>query len=368
MQVFLCGPLTDPALLRAVLGHDPLCHAANVTGWRMVQAQDGALAGLLRASGDVAGRMAELGAGDLARLDFCAASLGLTPDCAETGARIYTLPQAGPAAPDWIVADWALRWAPTLRATVASIMALYGTIAPETLAARLSMLLVAGGSRARAEQHGPTTLRRAMAAGDVQVDHLSHPYARFFATADYRLRHRRFDGEMSDTLDRAAFISGDAVTVLPYDPQRDRVLLVEQFRMGPLARGDVECWQLEAIAGRIDAGEMPEAAAAREAVEEAGLTLGPLHKVAEYYPSPGAYSEYLYSYVALADLPDTAAGLFGELTESEDIRAHVISFDHLVALMAGQELTNAPLLLTVQWLQAHRQSLRDFAAKGAHPA
>ncbi|MCB2157335.1 MAG: NUDIX domain-containing protein, partial [Rhodobacteraceae bacterium] len=46
---------------------------------------------------------------------------------------------------------------------------------------------------------------------------------------------------------------------------RDRVLLIEQFRMGPYARGDAEPWLIEAIAGRVDPGETPEDAARREA-------------------------------------------------------------------------------------------------------
>jgi ADP-ribose pyrophosphatase len=123
------------------------------------------------------------------------------------------------------------------------------------------------------------------------------------------LSHRRFDGGMSPLITREIFISGDAVTVLPYDPVRDRVLLIEQFRTGALGRGDPLPWQLEAIAGRIDPGEAPEDAARREAVEEAGLMLGRLEPVAEYYPSPGAMTEYIYSYVALCDLPDGVAGV-----------------------------------------------------------
>ena len=63
-------------------------------------------------------------------------------------------------------------------------------------------------------------------------------------------------------------VSGDAVTVLPYDPKRDLVLVVEQIRAGPFARGDRQSWQIEAIAGRVDPFETPEQAARREAVEE----------------------------------------------------------------------------------------------------
>ena len=183
-------------------------------------------------------------------------------------------------------------------------------------------------------------------------------HAGFFGLDLWTLRHRRFDGRMSPKLRREVFVMGDAVTVLPYDPARDRVLLIEQLRMGPLGRGDPLPWQLEAIAGRIDPGETPEAAARREAVEEAGLLLGALEQVAEYYPTPGAVTEYLYSYVALCDLPDGVAGVHGAAAEAEDIQGHLVSFDRLVELLASGEIGNAPLLLTVLWLQRERARLR----------
>ena len=139
------------------------------------------------------------------------------------------------------------------------------------------------------------------------------------------------------------------------------MLLVEQFRAGPHHRGDPQPWQLEPIAGRIDPGETPEAAARREAVEEAGLHLGPLIEVARYYPTPGICTEFLYSYLALTDLPDGAAGVFGLTEEAEDIRGHLVSFDHLMALVASGEAGNAPLILTALWLQRERAGLRQRA-------
>ena len=93
-------------------------------------------------------------------------------------------------------------------------------------------------------------------------------------------------------------------------------------------------------------------------MEEAGLVLGALEKVAEYYPTPGAVTEYLYSYVAMADLPDGVAGVFGAAEEAEDIKGHLLSFDRLVEVMAAGEIGNAPLLLTVLWLQRERARLR----------
>lgn len=247
-----------------------------------------------------------------------------------------------------------------LLATARDVMALYGRVSAAEVAARLGSMLVRGASRARVVS-GPTSLRHRAGPGDVVVRAERLPYARFFALEEVDVAWRRFDGSLSDSVTRAAFVSGDAVTVLPYDPRRDRVLVVEQFRAGPLARGDGQCWLIEAIAGRVDAGETPEAAARREAVEEAGLQLDHLEEVARYYPSPGAVSEFLYSYVALADLPDGVAGVFGLAEEAEDIRGHLVSFDRLMELVASGEIENAPLILTALWLQRERGRLRGAA-------
>jgi nudix-type nucleoside diphosphatase (YffH/AdpP family) len=192
----------------------------------------------------------------------------------------------------------------------------------------------------------------------VQVQALRQPYARFFAVEEYDLSFRRFDGKQSPVVTRAAFISGDAVTVLPYDPVRDRVLVIEQFRVGPFARGDAQPWQLEPIAGRVDPGETPEDAARREAVEEAGLTLGALLPIGNYYPSPGAKIEFLYSFIALTDLPDGTAIIGGAEEEAEDIKGHLMGFEDFAALIARGEATTAPLLISYYWLDRERARLR----------
>ena len=241
-----------------------------------------------------------------------------------------------------------------LHATARDIMTRWGRAPAAEVAHRLGPMLVRGASRVRAAVSAPTSLRHRVGPGDVSITAERQPYANFFAIEEYDVAWRKFDGRMSETVTRAAFLSGDAVTVLPYDIARDRVLVVEQFRAGPLARGDGQCWQIEAIAGRVDPGEGPEQAARREAVEEAGLDLTDLLEVARYYPSPGAVSEYLYSYVALTDLPDGCAGVFGVAGEAEDIRGHLISFDQLMALVASGEIENSPLILTALWLQRER--------------
>jgi ADP-ribose pyrophosphatase len=361
-------------LLASVLGRAPQAMPARLSEHRIVWAEGQDFPMILPAPGAVAeGMLVEgIDKDDRTRLDFYEGGFAYAPvemavhtDAGSVAAMVYVA-QAGRWQPaeDWRLEDWASRFGAAVTAAAGDVMALYGVKEAGAVAARRWPMLVRGASRARASAEvAPATLRRTCLPGDVQISARREPYANFFSVEEYDLAFRRFGGGMSDTVTRAAFVSGDAVTLLPYDPQRDRVLLVEQFRAGPFARGDREPWQLEPIAGRVDPGETPEAAGRREALEEAGLAVGALLPVAGYYPSPGAKTEYLYSFVALADLPDGAAGMGGLEEEGEDIRGHVIPFAQMMALVASGEIANAPLILTALWLERERPALR--AAAGA---
>ncbi|ESW61481.1 MAG: tellurium resistance protein [Rhodobacter sp. CACIA14H1] len=366
---FFYGTLCHAPLLACVLGRpaDPV--PATLADHAVFWAEGGAFPLIVPAPGQVArGLLLEgLTEDEAARLDYyeggfryLTRDVPVQADGRPVTARVY-FPETGrwhPAAP-WSLPDWVTRYGAAALATAGDFMALMGEHPAERVAARYGAMLVRGASRVRAAAPQPATLRRAAAPDDVTLASRATPYARFFAVEDWRLGWRQFDGSMGAPADRAVFVMADAVTVLPYDPVRDRVLLIEQFRTGPLARGDAAAWQLEAVAGRIDPGETPEEAARREALEEAGLTLADLLPVAQYYPSPGAITEYLYSYIALCDLPDGSAGVFGVEGEAEDIRGHLLPFDRMMDLVATGEIANAPLILTALWLQRERPRLRQ---------
>jgi nudix-type nucleoside diphosphatase (YffH/AdpP family) len=207
--------------------------------------------------------------------------------------------------------------------------------------------------------HRPHTIGTSRTRDDVQIDRIKHPYDGFFTIEEITAKFRRFDGTWSAPMHRAVFRAADAVTVLPYDPTRDRVMMVEQIRSGPLAHGDPTPWLLEGIAGMIDIGETPQDAARREAIEEAGITLSDLHFVAQYYPTPGGVAQRLYSYIAIADLPDDITGIGGHADEGEDILSHLVPFDLALDRVQSGEIADAPLIISLQWLAANRVRLRD---------
>jgi ADP-ribose pyrophosphatase len=368
--LFIYGTLCHPALLTLVLGRVPAAFAAKLPDHAVFWAKGHDFPLIEHAQGAEADGLllTDLTDEDVARLDYYEGPFGYELQACRVqltdglqDARVYVpnpgLWQAGAA---WNLGDWAARFGAVIVATAADVMALY----PQPIApARRGPMLVRGAARIRAGQAGPNQVRRMAHATDVVVQSQRLAYADFFGVEEYHLSFKKFGGGHSPVVKRAVFVSGDAVTVLPYDPVRDRVLCVEQFRSGPFARGDVQPWQLEPIAGRIDLFETAETTARREAVEEAGLTLGALLPVGSYYPTPGAKTEYVYSYIALTDLPDGTAIVGGEPSEAEDIKGHVLAFDTFETLVAQGEVTTGPLLLSYYWLARERPRLMAEAAR-----
>ena len=200
------------------------------------------------------------------------------------------------------------------------------------------------------------TERVMTAADDVVVEQRERCFTGFYQLDRVHLKHRLFTGAMGPTISRELFVRPDAVCVLPYDPQTDSVVLVEQFRIGALDKSP-EPWLLEIVAGLIDTDEQPNEVARREALEEANLELHELLPVMTYYPSPGASDERVYLYVGRCSTVG-AGGVFGLAEEGEDIRVQVWSLD--AALQAVQEgrIDNAASIIALQWLALNKQTVQ----------
>jgi ADP-ribose diphosphatase len=181
-------------------------------------------------------------------------------------------------------------------------------------------------------------------------------YQGFFRLVRYRLRHELFQGGWSPVLVRELLDRGHAAAVLPYDPIRDEVIFVEQFRVGALtAPGGA--WLLETIAGIVEPGEEPGAVARREAVEEAGCDIGDLVPMYDYLVSPGGTSEWIALYCARVDAGGVG-GVHGLIDEGEDIRPLVIPWSEASCALRAGRILSATTIIAVQWLALNREDLR----------
>jgi ADP-ribose pyrophosphatase len=181
----------------------------------------------------------------------------------------------------------------------------------------------------------------------------------FFRVDRFRVRHEKFDGSLSapytrEIFERALGVSG----VLLFDPQHDKVVLVEQFRAGTLSAGDENPWLIEIVLGMIDAGETPEQAARRESLEEAGCTIAELQSIATFYSSPGGTSECIHLFVGRTNAPPDGE-IFGMANEHEDIRIHVLDAARAIGLLYANKIRDAQTLVAMQWFAMHHTELRS---------
>lgn len=361
-RIFLFGTLRLEEKLRVVLGRSEVTTVPAVADgfgvvWDVAEkfpvlAHD--------PEGRLEGIVIDATPSDLMRLDWFEAAFGYSRRSIELPdgpAEVYRLDHVAPGDKRWDYDDWQARLGAMSTEAAVEAMRLYPATAPLDMGRMHSMLMARAASKLRAEaEGGGTATRVGVGRKGVVMNTIKPRHRGFFALDELDVTHRRFDGGMQHVT-REVFLSTDATLVLPYDPKRDLVVLVEQFRAGPMRRGDPVPWCLEPVAGLIDPGETPEDCAHREAMEEAGLTFLSLHPVPGGYPSPGATAEYYHLFVGLADLGSYRPTTAGLADEGEDILTHVISLDAALGLLSGGEATVLPLAYLLTWTAANKDRL-----------
>ncbi|MEM6759531.1 MAG: NUDIX domain-containing protein [Pseudomonadota bacterium] len=363
--LFFFGTLRHVPLLEIVLARaaaDLDLRADVLPGHRVCAAAEGPFPMIVPdASAQAQGIVvAGLSDDDIARLRYYEAGydFDLVPHVTRDGARVRVFfPRGNACTPDgpWDLNAWIARWGEMTEHAAHEVMGVYGRVPAAQIAQRYPRIRARAWSKVLAQrgQHGAGTF-----PGRVEVAAHAQAYAGFFAVDEFTFRHERFDGSMSPALARSVFVVSDAAFVLPYDPARDRVLLIEQVRTGPIIRGDRHLWQFEGIAGLIDPGETPEETVRREAMEEAGLTLGRLEPVGESYASSGSSTDFFHMFVGLCDLPDGITGVGGAPGEGENIRSLLMPFTDLMAMAEERRCGNLVLAHFAYWLAFHRDRLR----------
>lgn len=187
---------------------------------------------------------------------------------------------------------------------------------------------------------------------NVEIKSVEPVYNGFFKINQFKFTHALFNGGQSTIVSREIFERGHAVAVLPYDPIKNKVVLIEQIRIGALATKQSP-WLLEVVAGMIDKPEDTSQVAIREAQEEAGLTINKLIPILDYLSSPGGTTERVYLYLGIVDCKD-AAGIFGLDEEQEDIKAHVFDYNEAIGLLNDGQLDNAATVICMQWLALNK--------------
>ena len=154
---------------------------------------------------------------------------------------------------------------------------------------------------------------------DVEIKEHEIIYQGYFQVKCVHFRHRLFAGGWSPVIKREVLEAANAVGVLGYDPVLNKVVLIQQFRIGAV-EGKESPWLLEIIAGAIGKNnDTYEQAAHREAKEEAGLELLDLHPICQYWTCPSGISEEVNLFCAKVDA-SSVKSIHGLVEENEDIK------------------------------------------------
>lgn len=192
---------------------------------------------------------------------------------------------------------------------------------------------------------------------DVDILEQATVYQRFFRIDKFTLRHKLFEGGWSQPIERELFIRDEAVFVLLYDPNRDRVALVEQFRIGAL-QDAVSPWLVELVAGMVEQGESTTEVAMREAQEEAGADILDLEPICQYHVSPGGSREYMHVFCGKVDA-STLSGIHGLVDEGENIKVVTLDREQAYQAVVSGRINNAATIIAIQWLQLNLALIQD---------
>lgn len=201
-----------------------------------------------------------------------------------------------------------------------------------------------------------TNLTSEFSADDVDIIERRELHRRFLRVDLITLKHRLHEGGWLGPMDREVMIREQAVGVLLYDPRRNEIVMVRQFRVGVLDEKRSP-WLLELVAGMVDTDESPTEVATRECQEEADLVPADLIKICEYYNSPGASNEKVTLFCGRVDAGQ-AGGVFGLDEEHEDIEVVTLSVDEACAAVGNGLIDNAMSIIAIQWLQLNQADLQ----------
>lgn len=190
---------------------------------------------------------------------------------------------------------------------------------------------------------------------DVKILNKQTIYSGFFRMEKYHLKHTLFAGDWSGEFQRELFVRNDCVAVVLYDPNRDEVILIEQFRVGAVESPINTPWLIEIVAGIIEEGETPEDVARRESIEEAGCEILELIKINTFYLSPGGSSEKITLFCGFVD-SENVGGLHGVADENEDILVKAVSFSDAYKMVENNQIDSAIPIIALQWLALYRVS------------
>lgn len=172
-------------------------------------------------------------------------------------------------------------------------------------------------------------------------------YDGFFKMNEIVLKYKKYDGTWTNSISRELFGGAQVSAVLPYDPLKKEIILIQQFRPGTISK-NLDNYLIEIVAGIIDEGETPEDAAKRECFEETGCVIKKLIPIQGYFPAPGSSESFYHLFLGETE---TFSGtrIMGLENENEDIKVQSFKSSKVREIMQKGKILNGLTLIALQW-------------------
>ena len=180
--------------------------------------------------------------------------------------------------------------------------------------------------------------------------------------ADQWTRLSTFEVDYTDSrgerhrLKREVYHRTPAACILLYDPKRETVVLVRQYRLPARLVGETS-WMIEVPAGLLD-GDQPEAAIRREAMEETGFSVRDVRFLFKAMTSPGSSTEVIHFFAAVIDTSDRVADGGGLAEEHEDIEVLEVRLPDAIVMIETGDICDAKTIMLLQWAALNVASLK----------
>ena len=172
-------------------------------------------------------------------------------------------------------------------------------------------------------------------------------YSGFFKLKKIKFIHQKHDGSWSGQVDREIFGGAHVSTLLPYDPQKKEIVLIQQFRAGVISRYD-EDYLYEIVAGIIDEDELAEDTAKRECLEETGCVVNNITPIQGYFPAPGSSESYYHLFLGEINSFE-GERIRGLETENENILVKSYKVEEVRNMLKEGKIKNGLTLIALQW-------------------
>ncbi len=172
-------------------------------------------------------------------------------------------------------------------------------------------------------------------------------YNGFFKMNEFTIKFKKYNGNWSKEVKRELFGGAQVSAILPYDPIKKEIILIQQFRPGTISK-NFDNYLDEIVAGIVDTGESPENAAVRECFEETGCKVKKIMPIQGYFPAPGSSESFYHLFLGEVNTFE-GTRIMGLKNENEDIMVKSYKYESVREKMKNGEILNGLTLIALQW-------------------